>query len=91
MVDVRGDRGDLSRTVCLSGPTQEKQSDTHQYSSSEAAILIRQAIAGNNQPIISPQLSRPGSVLLLGGAGVSGPGASRALGESHPRIKVHYH
>ena len=91
MVDLRGDRGDLSRTVCLSGPTQKIQSDTRRYPPFEAAILIRQAIAGNNQPNVTPQLSRSGGVLLLGGAGISGPGASRALGKSHPRIKMHYH
>ena len=91
MVDLQGDRGDLSRTVCLSSLTQKRQSDTCRYPSFEAAILIRQTIAGNNQPSITPQLSRSGGVLLLGGAGISGPGASRALGKSHPRIKIHYY
>ncbi|KAJ5858403.1 hypothetical protein N7534_003680, partial [Penicillium rubens] len=64
VVGVLGDRGDLSRTVCLSGPTQKRQRDTRQYPYFEAAILTRQAIAGNNQPNITPQLSRSGGVLL---------------------------
>ncbi|KAJ6168039.1 hypothetical protein N7497_000882 [Penicillium chrysogenum] len=44
--------------------TVKRQRDTRQYPSFEAEILIRQAIAGNNQPNITPQLSRSGGVLL---------------------------